>query len=371
VDDSGSVFLVVLLGDPRGGEGGERSKGRSSLPDGVLSVGSGDNSDLSTGRSSGNKLLLESVGHTFVHGGTTGHDDVLAEFSSDINVGGRDGSPGEGIDRFARHTVKTGLVDELGGTDSHGSGNSDDCLIGESVLFVLLGVLGAVFLLCSVVLGNVTELFLDLSDDFDLGSGGEVVTSFEEEFLEVASEDTSSDLHTLDGVREGESFEDGDGMGNTITRVGNETGGSTGGVEGHDGLDGDIDVLDLEGFEHDLDHLLSVSLGLSGSLSEQYTLNLAGGDSELVVEGVMPDLLHVFPGLDDTGGNGVGKVEDTSLLGGLVTDVFLLLVGSHHSRLVLWAADNSGEDALRRFLTSETGFHHTGTVVEHDDSVFI
>ena len=265
MDDSSSVFLVVLLGDPRGGEGGERSKGRSSLPDGVLSVGGGDNSDLGTGGGSGDELLLESVGHTFVHGGTTGHDDVLAEFSSDINVGGRDGSPGEGIDRFARHTVKTGLVDELGGTDSHGSGNSDDCLIGESVLFVLLGVLGAVVLLCSVVLGNVTELFLDLSDDFELGSGGEVVSSFEEEFLEVVGEDTSSNFHLLDGVREGESFEDGDGMGNTITRIGDETGGSTSGVEGHDGLDGNVDVLDLEGLEHELDHLSLLALGLRGA----------------------------------------------------------------------------------------------------------
>jgi len=172
-------------------------------------------------------------------------------------------------------------------------------------------------------------------------------------------------------VRERESFEDGDGVGNTITGVGDETGGSTGGVEGHDGLDGNVDVLDLEGLEHDLDHLLSVSLGLSGGLSEQHSLNFVGGDSELIVEGVMPDLFHIFPRLDDTGGNGVGKVEDTSLLGGFITDVFLLLVGSHHSRLVLWASDNSGEDALGSFLTGETGFHHTGTVVEHDDCVFI
>jgi hypothetical protein len=85
----------------------------------------------------------------------------------------------------------------------------------------------------------------------------------------------------------------------------------------------------------------------------------------------MPDIFHIFPGLDDTGGNGVGKVKDTSSLGGVVTDVFLLLVGSQHSNLKLWASDNRRKDALGVFLSSETGFHHTGTVIEHDDSVFI
>merc|ERR1712166_1269659 len=43
---------------------------------------------------------------------------------------------------------------------------------------------------------------------------------------------------------------------------------------------------------------------------------------------MVPDLIHVFPGLDDTSGDGVREVEDTSLLGGLVTDVLLLLVGA-------------------------------------------
>jgi hypothetical protein len=277
VDDGGSVFLVVLLGDPRGREGGERSEGRCSLPDSKLSVAGSDNSDHCTGRSSGDKLLLESVGNTFVHSGTTGHDDILAEFSSDIYVGGRDGRPGEGINRFATTpTVKVRIEKEFGSTDSDGSGDSDDRLIGKGVLLVLLGALGALLILVCVVLGNVTELFLDLSDDFELGTRGEVVTSIREEFLEILSEDTSGITCMCNGVREGKSFVDGDGMGNTITRVSDETGGSTSSVERHNGLDADIDVLDLEGLHHDLDHLLSVSFRLSGGFREQHTLTLVG-----------------------------------------------------------------------------------------------
>jgi hypothetical protein len=135
-------------------------------------------------------------------------------------------------------------------------------------LLVPLGALGALLILGCVVLGNVTELFLDLSDDFELGTRSEVVTSILEEFLEVSSEDTSGITRTRCSVTEGESLEDGDDMGNTITGVGDETGSSTGRVERQNGLDGDIDILDLESLEHDLDHLLSVSFGLSGGFSE-------------------------------------------------------------------------------------------------------
>lgn len=51
MDDSSSVFLIVLLGDPIRFEDTERSKGGSSDPDGVLSVDSGANSDIGSARS--------------------------------------------------------------------------------------------------------------------------------------------------------------------------------------------------------------------------------------------------------------------------------------------------------------------------------
>ena len=43
-------------------------------------------------------------------------------------------------------------------------------------------------------------------------------------------------------------------MRHTITGVHNDTGGTTGGVQGQHSLDGDVHGWGVEGFEHDLEH---------------------------------------------------------------------------------------------------------------------
>merc|ERR1719295_878501 len=60
---------------------------------------------------------------------------------------------------------------------------------------------------------------------------------------------------------------------------------------------------------------------------------LLGGNAELVVEGVVPDLLHVVPVGDDSVLNGVLQGEDTPLGLGLVTDVGVLLSHTDHDSL--------------------------------------
>jgi len=47
------------------------------------------------------------------------------------------------------------------------------------------------------------------------------------------------------------TFIDWDGVGNSITRINNHTSGSTGGVEGKDSLDRDIELWDTESLEED------------------------------------------------------------------------------------------------------------------------
>merc|ERR1711992_166191 len=76
--------------------------------------------------------------------------------------------------------------------------------------------------------------------------------------------------------------------------------------------------------EHDLGHLLPVGLGVEGGLGKEDGL-LLGGNAELVVEGVVPDLLHVVPVGDDSVLDGVLQGEDTPLGLGLVTDIGVLL----------------------------------------------
>merc|ERR1712240_342160 len=108
---------------------------------------------------------------------------------------------------------------------------------------------------------------------------------------------------TEDGVGESITFIDGDSVGNTISRVHDNTSGTARGIEGKDSLDGNIHGGHVEGLEHDLGHLLTVGLGVQWGLSQEDGL-LLWGNAELIVEGVMPDLLHVIPVGDDSVLNG-------------------------------------------------------------------
>merc|ERR1719469_64409 len=193
-------------------------------------------------------LLLQAVGDTFVHGGATGHDDVLAKLLADVDIGLLDGGPCEVGWGHAVEAVEGGVEEEFGAAHTDGTGEGHHSLVGEGVLDVVLGGLGGGLLLLSVVLGDEGVLLLDVADDLDLGGGGKGLTVLEEELLHVVGEDTSSDLHLLDGVGEGESFEDGDGVGNTITSIDDETGGTSSGVEGHDGDGVSHTVPVFEGF---------------------------------------------------------------------------------------------------------------------------
>merc|ERR1719270_1736065 len=116
------------------------------------------------------------------------------------------------------------------------------------------------------------------------------------------------------------TFVDGDGVRDTISGVEDDTSGTTGGVEGEDSLDSDIHSGGVEGLEHDLGHLFSVGLWVEGSLGQENGVFL-GGNTELIVEGVMPDLFHVIPVGNNSVFNGIFQGEDTSLGLGLISNI--------------------------------------------------
>ena len=98
-------------------------------------------------------------------------------------------------------------------------------------------------------------------------------------------------------------------------------------------LNGDIHGGGAEGLKHDLGHLLPVGLGVEGRLSEQDGV-LLGGDAQLVVEGVVPDLLHVVPVGDDAVLDGILEGEHAPLGLGLVAHVEVPVAHAHHDALV-------------------------------------
>ena len=92
---------------------------------------------------------------------------------------------------------------------------------------------------------------------------------------------------------------------------------------------------------------------------------LLGRNTQLVVEGVVPDLLHVVPVGDDAVLDGVLERQDATLGLGLVADVRVLLAHADHHTLVTRAAHDRGEHSARSIITSEAGLAHARTVVDH------
>merc|ERR1712088_1057744 len=213
-------------------------------------------------------------------------------------------------------------------------------------------------------MGNIAELLLDVTDNLALSGGGERVTTLSEDLHEVVGELTASQVQTEEGMGKSITLVDGGVVGDTITRVHDHTGGTTGGIEGKDGLDGSIHGGHVEGFEHDLSHLLTVSLGVEGSLSKEDGL-LLGGNTEFIVEGVMPDLLHIIPVGDDTVFNGVLQGEDTSLGLSLITDIGILLSHTDHDTLVAGASNNGREDSPGGIITGKSSLAHAGAIVDN------
>merc|ERR1739838_498743 len=148
------------------------------------------------------------------------------------------------------------------------------------------------------------------------------------------------------------TFIDWNTMGDTISRVHDNTSGTARGIEGEDSLDGDIHGRHVEGLKHDLGHLFTVSLGVKRSLSQENRLFLRG-NTELIVEGVVPDLLHVIPVCDDSMLNGVLEGEDTSLGLCLISDIGILLSHTNHHTLVARTSNNGGEDSTGSIISSE------------------
>lgn len=255
---------------------------------------------------------------TVVHGRTTRHDNVTVEVLSDIQVTLHDRVVG-GLVNTSRLEAQERRLEQSLGTSESLVTDSDDLSIGKLVrLLQLRGLSGGLDLLLEVE-GDVTKLLLDVSDDFTLGSGGEGVTSLHENLDQVVGQVSTGQVETQDGVGQRETLVDGNSVGDTISRVENDTGCSTRSVQRQDGLDRDVESGGVEGLEHDLGHLLSVLLRVKRSLGEQDGVFL-GGDSELVVEGVVPDLLHVVPVGDNTVLDRVLEGQDTSLGLSLVTE---------------------------------------------------
>merc|ERR1712117_62100 len=370
VDNGWAALVVLLLGDPHLLEGGQGRQDGSSDPDGVLPLRGSNDLDLDGGGSKGSDLLLHTVSNTRIHGSATRHDSVGVQVLPDVNIALHDGVVGGLVDTAGLHTKEGRLEEGLRGTEPL-IADGDDLAIGQLVGLLEGGGGSSGGHLLLKVEGNIAELLLDVTDNLTLSSGGERVTPLGEDLHEVVGKLTASQVKTEDGVGESITFIDGDGVGDTITRVHDNTSGTARGIEGKDSLNGNVHGGHVEGLEHDLGHLLPVSLGVEGSLSQENGLHL-GGNTELIVEGVVPDLLHVIPVGDDSVLNGVLQGEDTSLGLSLISNIGILLSHTDHDTLVSWTSNNGWEDSSGSVISGETSLAHAGAIVNNESSnVFV
>jgi len=370
VDNGGAALIVLLLGDPHLLEGGEGSKDGATDPDGVLPLRRSNDLDLNGGGSQGSDLLLHPVSNTRVHGGATRHDSVGIEVLPDVNIALHDGVVGGLMDAAGLHAKEGRLEEGLRGTEPLIT-NGNDLAIGKFIRLLKGGGGSSSGHLLLEVKGNIAELLLDVTDNLTLSGGGERVTTLSEDLHEVVGELTASQVQTEDGVGESITFIDGDGVGYTITRVHDNTCGTSGSIEGKDSLDSNIHGGHVEGLEHDLGHLFTVSLWVKWGFSQKYGL-LFWCNTEFVVEGVMPDLFHIIPVGDDSVFNWVFQGKDTSLGLGFITYIGVFLTHTDHDTLVSWASNNGWEDSSWGVITGETGFAHAGAIINNQSGyVFV
>merc|ERR1719158_1487571 len=319
VDNGWARFIIFSLGDPHLFEGGEGSKDGSSNPDRVLSLRRSDNLDGHGLRGKLVELILQSLVNLLEHGGSSRHDGVGVQILSDIDVALHDRLEGQGVDSLLFNSNEGRLEQNFWASESFVS-NGNDVSVGKFV--VLLEVAGGVgvshFLF--EVHGNEAKLFLDITDDFSFGGGGEGVSSFRKDLLKIFSQVSSCKIQSKDGMRQAITFIDWHSVRDTITGVKNNTGGSSGGVQGKDSLDGDVHGGGVEGLEHDLAHLFSVGLGVHWGFSQKNVVFFRS-NSKLIVEGVMPDLLHVIPVGHNTVLDWVLQGKNSSLGLGFITNV--------------------------------------------------
>lgn len=368
MDDGWAGFVVLGLGDPHLLEGGERGEDGSANPDGVLSLWWGNDLNLHGGRGKGSDFLLHTVGDAWEHGGSAGEHGVGVKVLTDVDVALHDGVVGALVDAGLFHAEEGRLEEGFWASESLVT-DGDDLAVRKFVRLLEGRGRGSGLHLGFEVEGDVCELFLDVTDDFSFGGGGEGVATFGEDLHHVVGQVTAGKVKTEDGVWERVAFVDWHGVGDTITGVEDDTGSTARRVKRKHGLDGDVHGWGVEGFEHDLGHLLTVGLWVERGLGEEDWV-LFWGNTEFVVEGVVPDLFHVVPVGHDAVFNWVLEGQDTTLGLGFVANVRVLLAHADHDTLVTWTSDNGREDGSWSVITGKAGFAHTGAVIDNEGSNF-
>merc|ERR1711970_1584073 len=154
------------------------------------------------------------------------------------------------MDATGFHSKEGWLEESLRATETLIT-DGDDLAVGKLIRLLKGGRGSSSGHLLLEVKSNIAELLLDVTDNLALSSGGEGVATLGEDLHQVVGKFTSSEIKTDNGMGKGITFIDGDTMGDTISRVHDDTSGTSRRIEGENSLDGDVHGGHVEGLEHD------------------------------------------------------------------------------------------------------------------------
>mmetsp|Transcript_20460 Transcript_20460/g.52145 ORF Transcript_20460/g.52145 Transcript_20460/m.52145 type:complete len:436 (-) Transcript_20460:8-1315(-) len=364
VHDGGAGLVVLALGDPHLLEGAEGGEDGAADPDGVLALRRGHDLDLHGGGRQGCELLGHALADASEHRRAAREHHVGVEVLADVNITLHDGLEGRVMDAAGLLAHEARLEEHLRAAEALAA-HRDDVAIRQLVGLLLVRALRGRLHLRVEVQRDVAELLLHIANNLTLRSRGEGVAALREDLHQVLREVPTREVQTQDGVRQRVALVDGHGVGHTIAGVHDNARGAARGVQRKHGLDCHVHGRHVEGLKHDLRHALTVRLRVQRGLREQHWV-LLRRHAQLVVERVVPDLLHVIPVRDNAMLNGVLQGQHSALALRLVTHVALLLVHAHHDAWHLRTAHNRGEDGPRGIVTGEASLAHAAAVV-HDE----
>ena len=247
--------------------------------------------------SKGSHFLLHPIGKSREQGGATSKDNVVTEDLSELKIAPIDGR----VDKAFMDTTKTlwkpsvlfleVKKESLRASESlvpHMDDSPVRKFIGSVCVFLIL-----------IVKGNIAELFLEFHDHLLLSGSGEMITSLGEDGCQEFCEVLATHVKAEAGIGKSVAVIDGDGVGDAVTRVEDNSRGATGCKKGEHSLVGDIHGRRLEFLKHDLSHLLPVGLRVEGGLSQEDWV-FPWIQTQLVVKGLVPDFFHGVPVCDES-----------------------------------------------------------------------
>merc|ERR1712038_2254866 len=85
----------------------------------------------------------------------------------------------------------------------------------------------------------------------------------------------------------------------------------------------------------------------------------------------MPDFFHIIPVCDDSVFNWVFQGKDTSFALCFISNIGIFLSHSNHNTLVTGSTNDGWKDSTWGIVSGESGFAHTGAIVNNKSGYFV